>query len=372
MDLQASDEAIINAIKRSNDPDVEPYRSDDENEGNFNELNEEDDGEGSNNIMPERQRMDPEIEKILNDQQLRQSLSHEGGAATGPKGVIADYKFHQKQEARRRYEKEQESMRSIEKGAVSSGWLQRQLDNEKTFRVGGGEETVEEDMERKEREEKERYENELKNGQTISMRELNKALEDETNKSSHDEIDELLEDDDQYMIQYRQQRLQELKRIAGRTRYGHLREIDVSQYVDAIDKEDSRTAVIIHLYQPDNQQCRILNQYLEQLAHKYRLAKFLCIISTKADPDFDEIALPTLLCYRNKDLVSNLVRITDELPVSSNGMFEIDDLEKLLLDENALIPDDILDSSRLSINGPVMANRKLYESLSDDEDDDDY
>ncbi|ORY82793.1 thioredoxin-like protein, partial [Neocallimastix californiae] len=223
----------------------------------------------------ERQRMDPEIERILEDQQLRQSLSHQGGAATGPKGVIADYKFHQKQNALRREQHERKVQTNINKGAMSSGWIQQ--------------------------------------------------------------------DDDEFMIQYRQKRLMELKRIAGRTRFGQLMQIGVDQYVDAIDKEDSRTAVIMHLFQPHNEQCKLMNQYLMILAEKYRLAKFLCIISTEADPNFDEIALPTLLCYRNKELVANLVRVTDELTLMDNGMFDIEDLEKLLLKKKALIKEDILD-----------------------------
>jgi len=348
MSLPPSDEAIINAIKRQNDPDVEPYRgSDDESTK----------GEEEEEAKPvERQRMDPEIERILEDQQLRQSLSHQGGAATGPKGVIADYKFHQKQNALRREQHEREVQANINKGSMASGWIQRQIEQEEREKFGETVDPVEEKL----------------SENTISMKELNKALDE------HNELDELLEDDDEFMIQYRQKRLLELKRIAGRTRYGTLYQIGVNQFVDAIDNEDSRTAVLIHLFQPHNEQCKLLNQYLIALAQKYRLAKFLCIISTEADPNFDEIALPTLLCYRNKELVANLVRVTDELNTSDNGMFDIEDLEKLLLERKALIKDDILDVTNLSINGPMTGSNSRSGSLrelanvlnqSDDEDD---
>lgn len=352
MSLPPSDEAIINAIKRQNDPDEEPYR------GSDDESNK---GEEEEAKPVERQRMDPEIERILEDQQLRQSLSHQGGAATGPKGVIADYKFHQKQNAIRREQHEREVQANINKGSMASGWIQRQIEQEEKEKFG---EVVEEYKE-----------DDDKNKNTISMNELNNALEE------HNELDELLEDDDEFMIQYRQKRLLELKRIAGRTRFGQLYQIGVNQYVDAIDKEDSRTAVIIHLFQPHNEQCKLLNQYLMLLAEKYRLAKFLCIISTEADPNFDDIALPTLLCYRNKKLVANLVRVTDELETMDNGMFDIEDLEKLLLDKNALIKDDILDITNLSINGPMTGSNSRTGSLrelanvlgqTDDDDDDDY
>jgi len=357
MSLPPSDEAIINAIKRQNDPDEEPYRGSDD---------ESDKGEEEEAKPVERQRMDPEIERILEDQQLRQSLSHQGGAATGPKGVIADYKFHQKQNALRREQHEREVQANINKGSMASGWIQRQIEQEEREKFG---ETVDSLPEKTD-------------GNTISMKELNKALEE------HNELDELLEDDDEFMIQYRQKRLMELKRIAGRTRFGQLFQIGVDQYVDAIDKEDSRTAVIIHLFQPHNEQCKLLNHYLMALAEKYRLAKFLCIISTEADPNFDEVALPTLLCYRNKELVANLVRITDELPTMDNGMFDIEDLENLLLKSKALYKEDVLDVSNLSINGPMTGSnsrtgslRELANTLGvketeddseDDDDDDDY
>jgi len=346
MSLPPSDEAIINAIKRQNDPDVEPYRGSDDESGK------EDDEEVAKPV--ERQRMDPEIERILEDQQLRQSLSHQGGAATGPKGVIADYKFHQKQNAIRREQHEREVQANINKGSMSSGWIQRQIEQEEREKFG---EVVDEI-------------NEKKSENTISMKELNKALDE------HNELDELLEDDDEFMIQYRQKRLLELKRIAGRTRYGKLFQIGVNQFVDAIDKEDSRTAVIIHLFQPYHEQCKLMNQYLMVLAEKYRLAKFLCIISTEADPNFDEIALPTLLCYRNKELIANLVRVTDELNTMDNGMFDIEDLENLLLERKALLKDDLLDVSNLSINGPMNGSnsrngslRELNTNQSDDDDD---
>jgi len=347
MSLPPSDEAIINAIKRQNDPDIEPYRGSDDESSK---------GEEEEEAKPvERQRMDPEIERILEDQQLRQSLSHQGGAATGPKGVIADYKFHQKQNAIRREQHEREVQANINKGSMASGWIQRQIEQEEREKFG---ETVDEIEEKK-------------SENTISMRELNKALEE------HNEFDELLEDDDEFMIQYRQKRLQELKRIAGRTRFGTLYQIGVNQFVDAIDNEDSRTAVIIHLFQPYNEQCKILNQYLMALAEKYRLAKFLCIISTEADPNFDDIALPTLLCYRNKELIANLVRVTDEIPTMDNGMFDIEDLENLLLKRKALIKDDILDVSNLSINGPMTGSNSRNGSLKEiannlDQSDDDY
>jgi uncharacterized protein YbgA (DUF1722 family) len=334
MSLPPSDEAIINAIKRQNDPDIEPYRGSDDESSK---------GEEEEEVKKpiERQRMDPEIERILEDQQLRQSLSHQGGAATGPKGVIADYKFHQKQNALRREQHEREVQTNINKGAMASGWIQRQIEQEEREKFG---ETVDSFKEKD-------------NENTISMNELNKALDE------HNELDELLEDDDEFMIQYRQKRLMELKRIAGRTRFGQLFQIGVDQYVDAIDKEDSRTAVIMHLFQPHNEQCKLMNQYLMILAEKYRLAKFLCIVSTEADPNFDEIALPTLLCYRNKELVANLVRITDELPTSDNGMFDIEDLEKLLLNKKALIKEDILDITNLSINGPMTGSNSRIGSL---------
>eukprot|EP00833_Pecoramyces_ruminatium_P001276 jgi/Orpsp1_1/1175308/evm.model.c7180000053366.1 len=333
MSLPPSDEAIINAIKRQNDPDVEPYRGSDDESSK---------GEEEEEKKPvERQRMDPEIEKILEDQQLRQSLSHQGGAATGPKGVIADYKFHQKQNAIRNEQHQREVQANINKGSMASGWIQRQIEQEEREKFGETIDPIEE----------------KNNENTISMKELNKALDE------HNELDELLEDDDEFMIQYRQKRLMELKRIAGRTRFGQLFQIGVDQYVDAIDNEDSRTAVIMHLFQPYNEQCKLLNQYLMILAEKYRLAKFLCIVSTEADPNFDEIALPTLLCYRNKKMVANLVRITDELPTMDNGMFDIEDLEKLLLKTKALIKEDILDITNLSINGPMTGSNSRTGSL---------
>jgi hypothetical protein len=93
-----------------------------------------------------------------------------------------------------------------------------------------------------------------------------------------------------------------------------------------------------------------MNYVLQKLAQKFLYVKFLRIIATDADAQYDDYALPTLLIYKvcaschhfrllsccsvvtyrvdcqNGDLVTSLIRVTDELPDN----WDQDDVEVLM------------------------------------------
>lgn len=73
--------------------------------------------------------LDRDMQRLQNDMALRQHLGI-GRAFTGPKGVIADRKFHRQQECARAKQKEDEYRDRISKSALSSGWLERQIQAE--------------------------------------------------------------------------------------------------------------------------------------------------------------------------------------------------------------------------------------------------
>ncbi len=52
-----------------------------------------------------------------------------------------------------------------------------------------------------------------------------------------------------------------------------------------------------------------LNVCLQQLAIKYPYTKFLKIIATEATANYDDVALPTLLVYRQGQLVTSFIRV---------------------------------------------------------------
>jgi hypothetical protein len=54
-------------------------------------------------------------------------------------------------------------------------------------------------------------------------------------------------------------------------------------------------------------QCELLDKCLEEFAHKYPEVKCVRIVSTDCIPGYPDSNLPTLLVYRNTDVVRNFV-----------------------------------------------------------------
>jgi hypothetical protein len=127
-----------------------------------------------------------------------------GGPQTGPKGVLADHRYH-KQQAQQK------------KTAAIQAYNERILS--KAFTTT----TYREDQELKAQEEE--------------------LLKDFENISSDEEEKQVLK-------KYREQRLKEIKgTITTKKRFGSLKEISANQYVKAIDDEASNVCVIVHLYE---------------------------------------------------------------------------------------------------------------------------
>ena len=77
--------------------------------------------------------------------------------------------------------------------------------------------------------------------------------------------------------------------------FGTFDELASKDYASCIDNEDPDVMIVIHLYDPHHQACKTVNSIIENvIAKKYAGVKFRKIVSTKADADFDEVALPAL------------------------------------------------------------------------------
>ncbi|KAJ3252538.1 hypothetical protein HDU77_005085 [Chytriomyces hyalinus] len=237
----------------------------------------------------------------VHDVAVRQELGI-GGAMTGPKGVINDRAFHRQQERARSDLRRLEQHSKVSQKALKSGWLGRQIEAEqKTWSYGD------------------------KNGDNV--------------KDEIDEILQALEDeggDDDFIKQYKGKRLLEMANISLQPTFGTFREIEVDEFVECVEKHPDVT-VIVHMYQPQVEACRLVNAFLQRLALDYTSVKMVGIISTKADPNFDDIALPALLIYRNGNLEKSLLRITDEVDGwARSGRCNLEDFEDYLVKNRVL------------------------------------
>ncbi|KAJ3737755.1 thioredoxin-like protein [Lentinula guzmanii] len=196
-------------------------------------------------------------------------------------------------------------------------------------------------------------------------------LEEEREKVGDEKVDEL--------VVKEREKENERKDVFGRPRegkFGHLREVDVHNYLSAVEKEERGIWVVVHLYEPSLDRCFLLDDTLAHLARVYPDTKFLrCraaalgfATSSKPKPiskatrpsrtirtDDDDLEddrenhndhedededpyeednvdldmLPTMLVYRNGELVHNWVRVDWE--AGDAGVEE-------LLDKHHILP----------------------------------
>ncbi|KAJ3888528.1 thioredoxin-like protein [Lentinula edodes] len=175
-------------------------------------------------------------------------------------------------------------------------------------------------------------------------------LEEEREKGGDEKVDEL--------VAKEREKENERRDVFGRPRegkFGHLREVDVHNYLNAVEKEEKGVWVVVHLYEPSLDRCFLLDDALAHLARVYPDTKFLrCRAaalgfattskpkpisatrlskrSIRDDNDDDELfgekdedddedessyeednvdldMLPTMLVYRDGELVHNWVRV---------------------------------------------------------------
>ncbi|KAJ3114910.1 hypothetical protein HDU96_001467 [Phlyctochytrium bullatum] len=283
---------------------------------------------------------DPKTARMVRDQQTRQNLGL-GGAMTGPKGVLADYKFHQRQERARAVAKERAEAEKLSAKGMSSGWMQREIAREERERWGGKDAP---------------------------------ADDDELGEDEEEALFRMLDgEDDPYLQEYRMKRMQELAQRASRRRFGAFSEIEVDQFLAAIEGPDVSpdTTVVVHLFQPAHDGCRLVNAFLSVLAAKYPFTRFVRIVSTKADRNFDDVALPALLVYRGGELAVTLLRVVDEVAEASGagrrtGRCDLEEFEAYLVRKRVLDPEEADDEAGGTVGSATskLAIRAAINSLA--------
>lgn len=199
--------------------------------------------------------------------------------------------------------------------------------------------------------------------QTIQDKANGKAMEDMT----LDELDELEDDEDEaILLQYRQQRISEIKRLQANEKYGSVKEISAQDYVQEVNQAGEGIYVVLHLYQQGVPLCALLNQYLVQLAYKFPATKFLRSVSTVCIPNYPDKNLPTVFVYSEGDMKKQFVG-----PLEFGGMnITIEELEWMLSEAGAV--NTTLESK------PERKQRNTFTVLTgnqnnaDSSDDDDY
>lgn len=170
------------------------------------------------------------------------------------------------------------------------------------------------------------------------------------------ELEELLNDD--FLQEFQKRRMQEMLAMSGMVpKFGEVVTLKNGEdFLQSIDGENKSVTVIIHIWEDKFKACKTMNKCMVKLAQEYPAVKFCKILSTVAglSKKFKTVALPTLLVYKNGQVIGNFIRMSEEL----GDDFYASDVESYLI-EHALLPDKTLMPSITS------------SSAAQDQDDDD-
>ncbi|KAK2158061.1 hypothetical protein LSH36_178g06007 [Paralvinella palmiformis] len=214
---------------------------------------------------------------------------------TGPKGVVTDWQRYKQLETERRAEQEAERLQLAKKLTLT---CRSYLDEEKA-----------------------------------------KAEDEKFMENIENEFE------DEFLKEYRRRRVEEMRAaFSNMPRFGRVISLIRHQYLEAIDSEKPCVTVVVHIYKEDVRACAAMNGCLMCLAQEYPTVKFCKILAseTSLSLKFAARGVPALLIYKNKELIGNFIRVSDEL----GDDFFATDVEEYLI-EHGLLPDKTLESALL-------------------------
>jgi len=164
-----------------------------------------------------------------------------------------------------------------------------------------------------------------------SQAELDKAAAEEIRKAVEEavdntdvlalktvgELDELEEEggefeDSRTLDAYREARIAEMKAAAKRNRFGEVYPLTRVDFVREVnDASKDGTWVVIHLHQDHVEDSMLLGRAVNTLAGRKREVKFMVSKADQCIDGYPDKNVPTLLLYRNGELQSQIVTLSD-------------------------------------------------------------
>ncbi|KAF8566001.1 hypothetical protein P879_07488 [Paragonimus westermani] len=184
---------------------------------------------------------------------------------------------------------------------------------------------------------------------THACRSYREDVIDEIKDKKLSELLDTLEEDDEFLTQYRQNRMLELKNSLERLPvYGKILDLNSETFVHEIDSTDPGVTVLVLIYELDNEECKKVHACFQELCTEYSHIKFCRIRASDAclSYAFSRSGVPAIVVYKNGEVIGNLLRVTRHL----GAEFYTVDLENFLV-EHGFLPDKtvgMLLKSRLS------------------------
>ena len=141
--------------------------------------------------------------------------------------------------------------------------------------------------------------------------------DDVNDDESIDDDDDDDEEDFAFMASYREKRISEMilkskskREEHAKKTFGGVRRIERAEWTTEVTSSSHEIPVVVLLVKENNEACDRLEKVVEDLADKYRTkTKFVRADATEIIPNYPERNTPTIILYRNGDVVENIVGI---------------------------------------------------------------
>ncbi|KAJ8716316.1 hypothetical protein PYW08_013601 [Mythimna loreyi] len=171
---------------------------------------------------------------------------------------------------------------------------------------------------------------------TLTVKPDREAAQDKEREELEDELTELM--DEEFLLQYQKQRMEELmSQLSKVPKFGVLTTLNSKEeFLNAIDKEDPKVTVIIHIYNNSTRACETMDGCLNILASEYPTTKFcrIAVDITGLSRHFRVDGVPAILVYKAGQTIGNFVQLATEL----GNDFYATDVERFLV-EFGMLPE---------------------------------
>lgn len=143
-----------------------------------------------------------------------------------------------------------------------------------------------------------------------------------------DELDELEDDEDEaFLEQYRQKRMAELNGLQKKALHGSVYPLSKPEYQREVTDASKNGPVLVNLISSmgTNVESRVLSELWRLAAQEYSEVKFCEIRASQAIENYPDRNCPTVLVYKNGDIVKQIVTLATVGGVRMN-LQKVDDL----------------------------------------------
>ena len=198
------------------------------------------------------------------------------------------------------------------------------------------------------------------------------------NRLEGKDLDELaeLEDDEEeaFLEQYKQQRMREIASLQKKSVHGSVYPLTKPEYSREVTEASNSGAVFVNLTSTTNTnvESRVLSELWRQAAQEYGDIKFCEMRADHAIEGYPEKNCPTILVYRNGDIVKQIVTLMTVGGPRMNMM----NLDQLLVDVKAIPDTDMRVLKRRRAHEDAeeekLMNKGIRQTASKLNDDDDW